>query len=119
MRAASKVIVRARAREDLEALKEQIPSLRIFEDADADYRYRAEKGRRGRDSRRRHRLPELQVAVAERHGTERKRSRVGSERREWFVVAEGCVVRRLSTTGFGGVGLKASCSDDWIHVDRP
>ena len=37
----SKVIVRARAREDLEALREQIPSLRIFEDTDADYRYRA------------------------------------------------------------------------------
>lgn len=36
-----RVIVRARAREDLEALKEQIPTLRILEDARADYRYRA------------------------------------------------------------------------------
>jgi len=38
---ASKVIVRARVREDLEALRDQIPDLRIFEDEDADYRYRA------------------------------------------------------------------------------
>ena len=37
----AKVIVRARARADLEALREQIPDLRIFEDKDADYRYRA------------------------------------------------------------------------------
>ena len=37
----AKVLVRARARSDLEALREQIPDLRIFEDADADYRYRA------------------------------------------------------------------------------
>jgi hypothetical protein len=36
----AKVIGRARARGDLEALKEQIPTLRIFEDPDADYRYR-------------------------------------------------------------------------------
>lgn len=36
-----RVIVRVRAREDLEALRQQIPSLRILEDADADYRWRA------------------------------------------------------------------------------
>ena len=35
------VIVRCRTREDLEALGEQIPSLEPFEDAGADYRYRA------------------------------------------------------------------------------
>ena len=36
-----KLLVRARAREDLEALRDQIPELRIFSDADADYRWRA------------------------------------------------------------------------------
>jgi hypothetical protein len=36
-----RLIVRARAREDLEALREQIPELRIHSDPDADYRWRA------------------------------------------------------------------------------
>src|SRR3954451_23252778 len=36
-----KLLVRARAREDLEALREQIPELRIFSDPSADYRWRA------------------------------------------------------------------------------
>jgi hypothetical protein len=36
------LLVRARAREDLEALKARIPSLEPFEDASADYRWRAE-----------------------------------------------------------------------------
>ncbi len=40
-RDANKLIVRGRAREDLEALREQIPELRVFSDPDADYRWRA------------------------------------------------------------------------------
>ena len=36
-----KLIVRGRVREDLEALREQIPELRVFSDPDADYRWRA------------------------------------------------------------------------------
>ncbi|MEX2193902.1 MAG: hypothetical protein WD844_01330 [Thermoleophilaceae bacterium] len=36
------VLVRARAREDLEALREQIPTLELYEDAGADYRWRAD-----------------------------------------------------------------------------
>lgn len=35
------VIVRARTREDLEALRRQIPEIEPFEDASADYRHRA------------------------------------------------------------------------------
>jgi hypothetical protein len=38
---ATRVIVRPRAREDLEALRAQIRSLRIYEDESADYRFRA------------------------------------------------------------------------------
>ena len=40
-----RVLVRARVREDLEALKRQIPDLEIFEDRDADYRWRARVSR--------------------------------------------------------------------------
>jgi hypothetical protein len=36
-----KLLVRARTREDIEALREQIPTLRVFSDPDADYRWRA------------------------------------------------------------------------------
>src|SRR5262245_28238814 len=36
-----RLIVRARLREDLEALREQIPALRVYSDRDADYRWRA------------------------------------------------------------------------------
>jgi hypothetical protein len=36
-----KLIVRARAREDLEALRGRIPELRVFSDRAADYRWRA------------------------------------------------------------------------------
>ncbi|MGI9021357.1 MAG: hypothetical protein ACR2G3_11685 [Solirubrobacterales bacterium] len=75
---AAKVIVRARAREDLEALKNQIPSLRIFEDAEADYRYRAVVDHEkwvaavailaaGID------YPNFKSAVAERQGIDRER----------------------------------------------
>ncbi len=35
------LIVRARTREDIEALREQIPAIEPFEDAGADYRHRA------------------------------------------------------------------------------
>src|SRR5687767_10298861 len=40
-RDADKLLVRARVREDLDALREQIPGLRIFSDQAADYRWRA------------------------------------------------------------------------------
>ncbi len=36
-----RIIVRCRTREDLEALREQIPGLEPFEDPAADYRWRA------------------------------------------------------------------------------
>lgn len=36
-----KLLVRARVREDLETLREQIPDMRIFSDRQADYRWRA------------------------------------------------------------------------------
>jgi hypothetical protein len=36
-----KLLVRARVREDLDALRKQIPELRIFSDETADYRWRA------------------------------------------------------------------------------
>lgn len=36
-----KLLVRSRAREDIEALHRQIPDLEPFEDPDADYRWRA------------------------------------------------------------------------------
>src|SRR5436190_2792927 len=36
-----RLLVRARAREDLDALRDQIPELRIFSDPHADYRWRA------------------------------------------------------------------------------
>jgi hypothetical protein len=36
-----KLIVRGRVRQDLEALREQIPALRVFSDDSADYRWRA------------------------------------------------------------------------------
>ena len=36
------LLVRARAREDLEALRLQLPSIELHEDASADYRWRAE-----------------------------------------------------------------------------
>lgn len=36
-----KLIVRARAREDMEALREQIDNLRVYADSKADYRWRA------------------------------------------------------------------------------
>ncbi len=36
-----KLLVRARTREDIEALREQIPDLEPFEDRRADYRHRA------------------------------------------------------------------------------
>ena|SRR5581483_10783196 len=36
-----RLLVRARAREDLEALRDQIPNLRISSDRTADYRWRA------------------------------------------------------------------------------
>ncbi|MEO8092936.1 MAG: hypothetical protein ABI726_09550 [bacterium] len=73
-----RVIVRARAREDLEALREQIPSLRIFEDTDADYRWRAIVAHEkwvaavailaaGID------YPNFKSAVGERQGHERER----------------------------------------------
>jgi hypothetical protein len=35
------VLVRARTRDDLEALRRQIPDIEPFEDLDADYRHRA------------------------------------------------------------------------------
>ncbi len=35
------LIVRARSREDLEALRDQVPDLEPFEDPSADYRHRA------------------------------------------------------------------------------
>ena len=35
------VLVRARTREDIEALRRQIPDIEPFEDLDADYRHRA------------------------------------------------------------------------------
>lgn len=35
------LIVRSRAREDIEALREQIPGIEPFEDPEADYRHRA------------------------------------------------------------------------------
>jgi hypothetical protein len=35
------LLVRARTREDIEALREQIPALEPFEDRSADYRHRA------------------------------------------------------------------------------
>ncbi len=35
------VLVRARTREDIEALRRQIPEIEPFEDLDADYRHRA------------------------------------------------------------------------------
>lgn len=35
------LLVRARARDDIEALREQIPALEPFEDPGADYRHRA------------------------------------------------------------------------------
>src|SRR5687768_4201215 len=40
-RDADRLLVRARVREDLQALREQIPDLRIFSDRSADYRWRA------------------------------------------------------------------------------
>ena len=40
-----KLLVRARTREDIEALREQIPTLEPFEDRHADYRHRAVVGR--------------------------------------------------------------------------
>ena len=39
------VIVRARTRDDIEALRRQIPSIEPFEDESADYRHRAVVGR--------------------------------------------------------------------------
>lgn len=39
---AGKLIVRARTREDIEALRAQLPDLEPFEDPAADYRWRAE-----------------------------------------------------------------------------
>lgn len=39
------VIVRARTREDIEALRRQIPDIEPFEDPAADYRHRAVVGR--------------------------------------------------------------------------
>ncbi len=39
------VIVRARTRDDIEALRRQIPGIEPFEDATADYRHRAVVGR--------------------------------------------------------------------------
>ena len=36
-----KLIVRGRAREDLDALQTQIPNLQVFSDQNADYRWRA------------------------------------------------------------------------------
>ena len=39
-RDSDRLLVRARAREDLEALREQIPGLRITSDREADYRWR-------------------------------------------------------------------------------
>ena len=82
----SKVLVRARARADLEALKRQIPDLRVFEDPDADYRYRAVVAREAwvaavailaADID----YPNFKSAVAERQGVERERlySRVWAE----------------------------------------
>ncbi len=38
---ADKLLVRGRVREDLEALKKQIPGLRVFTDRTADYHWRA------------------------------------------------------------------------------
>ncbi len=74
----SRVIVRARAREDLEALKRQIPDMRIFNDESADYRWRAVVTQTawvaaaavlaaGID------YPNFKAAVAERQGIERER----------------------------------------------
>ena len=40
-----KLLVRARTRDDIEALREQIPALEPFEDPSADYRHRAVVGR--------------------------------------------------------------------------
>jgi hypothetical protein len=40
-RDADKLIVRGRAREDLEALRDQIPEHRVFSDSNADFRWRA------------------------------------------------------------------------------
>ena len=40
-----KVIIRARARDDIEALRRQIPGIEPFEDETADYRHRAVVGR--------------------------------------------------------------------------
>lgn len=37
----TKLIVRCRAEEDLDALREQIPNLEVFTDQQADYRWRA------------------------------------------------------------------------------
>jgi len=37
----SKLLVRARTREDIEALRDQIPDIRTFSDSRADYRWRA------------------------------------------------------------------------------
>jgi len=40
------LIVRCRVREDMEALREQIPTLEVFSDRSADYRWRAHVPRR-------------------------------------------------------------------------
>ena len=71
------LLVRARAREDLEALRLQIPSIELNEDPSADYRWRAEVHRE--DWRRaliqlvdRIDYDNFKDAVARRHGMKRE-----------------------------------------------
>ena len=71
-----KLLVRARTREDIEALREQIPALEPFEDLDADYCHRAVVSRAEWVAALAQLVAELDYdnfknAVAERQGAER------------------------------------------------
>ena len=72
----TKVLVRARAREDLAALSDLVSNLRIVESPDADYRWRAKVDRAAWVAAVAHvagevDYPNFKPAVAERQGWER------------------------------------------------
>jgi hypothetical protein len=111
----SLVLVRARAREDLENLQTQLPGLVIFEDAAADYLYRAIVKRE--DWKRA--LAELADAMDYDNFKDAVTERQGEERHRLYLRVWGVMLalqpKRWSDFGFGN-GQTTLPLDDGDHL---
>lgn len=111
----SLVLVRARAREDLENLQTQLPGLVIFEDTSADYLYRAIVNREDW----KHALAELADAMDYDNFKDAVTDRQGEERHRLYLRVWGVMLalqpRKWRDFGFGG-GQGMLPLDDGDHL---